>query len=286
MPTRSQPAEQLERLVQASAARARPRAARRGSVRAPARSRAVADLEQVVRVGDHERPVVQLEHVELDQVAAQLDRPDERAQRVLGLEGGGALVADAQRPAVGSDARRKRIRDRRLSVPDRGDRSRIPPMAEPAQRQRARVGRASGRPARRRPRIPLLPGTAPRQGRAPAGDEDGARPLLGVPRASSSSPARSSPSPCGARSPGSSASKRPTYSACGTPTSSTSTIPSRTSPEQPAGSSRAAAAAAPARRRDLVGRRTHRLGRRADPACSPRSCPGTRAARSRARRCR
>ena len=54
-------------------------------------------------MGEHERPV-ELEHVELDQVAAELDRERERGDRVLGRERRGAAVADPQqgsRPSLG-----------------------------------------------------------------------------------------------------------------------------------------------------------------------------------------
>jgi hypothetical protein len=37
----------------------------------------VADLEQIIGVSEHERPVGQVGHVELDDVATQLGRPGE-----------------------------------------------------------------------------------------------------------------------------------------------------------------------------------------------------------------
>ena len=64
-------------------------------------------------MGQHQRPVVQLEDVELDQVAAELHRPGERAQRVLGRERRSALVADAQRPGASPQLHL-------LNVPNRG----------------------------------------------------------------------------------------------------------------------------------------------------------------------
>ena len=48
----------------------------------------------------HERAVGEVEHVELDQVDAELDGPPERPERVLGLERGGSLVADDERQPV------------------------------------------------------------------------------------------------------------------------------------------------------------------------------------------
>src|SRR5581483_12489013 len=69
---------------------------------------AVADLEEIVRMGEDERPVVQVEHVELDEVAAELHRAPDRPQRVLRLQRGGALVADSKRSAVGPEPHRRR----------------------------------------------------------------------------------------------------------------------------------------------------------------------------------
>ena len=65
----------------------------------PARS-AVADLVQVVRVGDDELAVVEPHHVELDQVDPGLDRCAEGRQRVLGRERGCSAVPDAERSTV------------------------------------------------------------------------------------------------------------------------------------------------------------------------------------------
>ena len=56
---------------------------------------AVAHLPEVVGVRKHERPVVEIEDVELDDVAAELNCPLERLERVLGSERGGAFVADS-----------------------------------------------------------------------------------------------------------------------------------------------------------------------------------------------
>ena len=113
MPTPFRRAEQLQRLVERRQL-GRDLAQRGKALPAdPAAGRTVADLQQVVRMGQHERPVVQLEDVELDQVAAELDRAGERAQRVLRLEGGSALVADAQRPGASPQLHL-------LNVPNRG----------------------------------------------------------------------------------------------------------------------------------------------------------------------
>ena len=60
---------------------------------------AVADLREVVRVGEHERATDEVEHVELDRVDAVRERHLERTQRVLGRKRRGAAVPDAdQRP--------------------------------------------------------------------------------------------------------------------------------------------------------------------------------------------
>ena len=93
------PAEQLQRLVERRKLGRHLAERVEGLLPHPPGSRAVADLEQVVRVREHERPVVQVEDVELDQVAAQLDAAPQGAQGVLGLERGGALVADPERAA-------------------------------------------------------------------------------------------------------------------------------------------------------------------------------------------
>ena len=82
----------------------------------------MADLEQVVGMREHERPVVQVEDIELDQVAPALHPPPERPQGVLGLERGGALVADPEEGAAlcqqGSPAcARRRLRSRRAARP-------------------------------------------------------------------------------------------------------------------------------------------------------------------------
>jgi hypothetical protein len=86
--------EQVERVVERRQLR-RDLAQRVKALRAhPPGRRAVADLQQVVRVREDERAVLQLEHVELDEVAAEVDRARERAQGVLRLERRRALVAD------------------------------------------------------------------------------------------------------------------------------------------------------------------------------------------------
>src|SRR5215210_2803311 len=56
---------------------------------------AVAHFVQVVRMGEHERSVGDVEDVELEHVAAQLDRQLQRAQCVLGRKRRGASMADA-----------------------------------------------------------------------------------------------------------------------------------------------------------------------------------------------
>ncbi len=65
----------------------------------PAARRSMAHLVEVIRVGDHERAQREIEHVELDQVDADLDRRPERAQRVLGGQGSRTTMADAQHAA-------------------------------------------------------------------------------------------------------------------------------------------------------------------------------------------
>ena len=65
---------------------------------------AVAHLAQVVRVREDERPVGEVEDVELQHVAAELHRELERRERVLGRERGGAAVADAREPAFAAGA--------------------------------------------------------------------------------------------------------------------------------------------------------------------------------------
>ncbi len=59
---------------------------------------AVAYLEQVVRVGEHESAVGEVENVELDEVDANLERSPERGQRILGCKRRGAPMADPQKP--------------------------------------------------------------------------------------------------------------------------------------------------------------------------------------------
>ena len=61
--------------------------------------RAVADLGQIVRVGEHERAAPEVEHVELDRVDPVGERHLERTKCVLGRKRRGAAVPDAdQRP--------------------------------------------------------------------------------------------------------------------------------------------------------------------------------------------
>ena len=66
----------------------------------PAAARTVADLTEVVRVREHERPVHEVENVELEHVAAELDRKLESAQRVLRRERRRAAVTDTREVAV------------------------------------------------------------------------------------------------------------------------------------------------------------------------------------------
>ena len=68
----------------------------------------VADFEEIVGVREHERAVVEVEHVELDEVAAELQRAPQRAERVLRLEGGRTFVANSQRAAWGEQLHRRR----------------------------------------------------------------------------------------------------------------------------------------------------------------------------------
>jgi hypothetical protein len=54
----------------------------------------VADFVQIVRVREDERPVDEIEDVEFEHVAAELDRKLERAKCVLGRERRRAAVTD------------------------------------------------------------------------------------------------------------------------------------------------------------------------------------------------
>src|SRR5205823_2461499 len=56
---------------------------------------AVADLVQVVRMREHERPVLQIEDVELEHVATELDGERQGSQRVLWRQRGRTAVPDA-----------------------------------------------------------------------------------------------------------------------------------------------------------------------------------------------
>ena len=88
-------AEEGKRLVEGrQGGRDRPKLRERHSSDASAPG-AVAHLPEVVGVRKHERPVVEIEDVELDDVAAELNCPLERLERVLGSERGGAFVADS-----------------------------------------------------------------------------------------------------------------------------------------------------------------------------------------------
>ena len=63
---------------------------------------AVAHLEELVRVGEHERAVVEVEDVELDEVDADFDRAPKRSNGVLGPERRGAAMADPQHAGAAS----------------------------------------------------------------------------------------------------------------------------------------------------------------------------------------
>jgi hypothetical protein len=88
-------AEERKRLVEGrQPGRDRPQLRERHSSDASAPG-AVAHFPEIVRVREHERTVVEIVDVELDDVAAELDCPLERLERVLGSKRGGALVADS-----------------------------------------------------------------------------------------------------------------------------------------------------------------------------------------------
>jgi hypothetical protein len=61
----------------------------------------VADLEQIVGVREHERAIREVEDVELEHVAAELDRKLQAAQCVLACERRRAAVANAGELARG-----------------------------------------------------------------------------------------------------------------------------------------------------------------------------------------
>ena len=65
----------------------------------PAARGAVAHLLEVVGVREHERPALEVEDVELDQVDAHLDGRPERAKGVLGSERRRAAMTDAEHAA-------------------------------------------------------------------------------------------------------------------------------------------------------------------------------------------
>ena len=71
----------------------------------PAGGDTVADLEEIVRVGEDERTVVEVENVELDEVHADLDRAPERRKGVLGPQRRGASMGDSQRASTASKLR-------------------------------------------------------------------------------------------------------------------------------------------------------------------------------------
>src|SRR4029450_4721441 len=66
----------------------------------PSTSRAVTDLVQIVRVRQHERPVVEVEDVELEHVTAEVDCELERRDGVLGGERRRAAMPDPRKGAV------------------------------------------------------------------------------------------------------------------------------------------------------------------------------------------
>ena len=135
-----------------SAGRARPAAARRASGYAPGRGRPLTDLVQVVRVRKHERPVREVQHVELEHVAAELrTASSSAAQRVLRSERRCAAVADAGELARGptqldqtrrSSPRRRRSRRRARRARTRGSR-RAPPRASSRRRELTPLARAT-----------------------------------------------------------------------------------------------------------------------------------------------
>src|SRR6266516_1681135 len=88
------PGDEFERLLERrQLGRDLPQLGQRALAHAAGR-RAVADLHEVVRVREDERPIGEIEDVDLDEVDAVVDRGLERAERVLGRERGRAPVAD------------------------------------------------------------------------------------------------------------------------------------------------------------------------------------------------
>src|SRR6476646_9415018 len=75
----------------------------------PAANGAVADLEQIVGMGDHEGAVVEIEDVELDEVDAQLDGLTEGRKRVLGSDRRAPTVGDPQHAPRGRPVERGQI---------------------------------------------------------------------------------------------------------------------------------------------------------------------------------
>ena len=88
------PGQEVEGVVERRQLRGDLPQLREGALADAARGCAMADLGKVVRVREHERPVREVEHVELDRVDTACERGLERAQRVLGRDRRRAAVAD------------------------------------------------------------------------------------------------------------------------------------------------------------------------------------------------
>ena len=69
----------------------------------------MAHLEQVVGMGDHERPVRQVEDVELDRVYPRRERHLEGSQRILRRDRRGAAVADLEQRPVAANRYHGRV---------------------------------------------------------------------------------------------------------------------------------------------------------------------------------
>ena len=105
-------------------------------------SHAVAHFEQIVRVGEHERAVGEVEHVELDEVDIELHGAAEGRQRVLGLERRGAAMTDPQH--AGAAAKPPQV----LRITTTAQSSvRSPPVKTRQSSTTARASWAAGSPA-------------------------------------------------------------------------------------------------------------------------------------------